>query len=243
MKKFDYAMMSRPGGRPYNEDCIQMHDSGAEQLFALCDGLGGMGNGDLASSTAIRSAVSRFRWDRSPDFLAQAVETAQGAVLYEQEKNPDTRDMSSTMVLLRFQQDEAAWVHIGDSRLYMFRDGQVLHQTEDHSVPQMLVRIGDITQEQIRSHPDRNRLLRALGWEWSDNKSYVVSESIKLQEGDAFLLCSDGFWEEIVEDEMIRILSETKDAATWLSRMTKIVETNGRDKNMDNYSAICVRIR
>ena len=238
---FDYAMKSELGNRRYNEDSIQMCDLGGEQLFALADGLGGMKNGKLASSLAIQSVIGRFRWDREPDFLPRAMETAQSAVLYGQKKYPETSGMSSTLTMVHIREEKAQWAHVGDSRIYMFRKNKLLYQTEDHSVPQILVKQGDITAEQIRHHPDRNRLLRTLGQEWGD-QGYMVSKPIKIKQGDAFLLCSDGFWEEIEEREMAACLSRTEDAVQWLMQMKEIVERNGRNVNMDNYSAICVRI-
>lgn len=239
---YDYAMISEPGDRPYNEDSIRMHDLGSEQIFALADGLGGMGNGELASSIAIQSVIGRFRWDRGPGFLAHAMETAQGAVTYGQKKYPEAAGMSSTLALLHLLGNQAQWAHVGDSRVYMFRRNRLLYQTEDHSVPQMLVKMGDITQAQIRHHPDRNRLLRTLGWAWTD-QGYAVSKPVKVTRGDAFLLCSDGFWEEIEEREMSRELTRAENADQWLEKMKTIVEENGKDVSMDNYSAICVCIR
>lgn len=241
---FDYAMKSKKGNRPYNEDGIRMHDSGKEQIFALADGLGGMGNGALASSIALRSVIGRFCWDkeRGQRFLADEMETAQNAVMYGQKKYPEAVHMSTTLCLLYLSEDKAQWAHVGDSRIYMFRRNKVIYQTEDHSVPQMLVKAGEIFPSQIRHHPDRNRLLHALGREWND-QGYSLSEIVKVMSGDAFLLCSDGFWEEIGEQDMLRELRRADNAAQWMERMKKIVETNGKDRNMDNYSAICVCIR
>ncbi|MDO5346295.1 MAG: protein phosphatase 2C domain-containing protein [Lachnospiraceae bacterium] len=238
---FDYAMKSKPGDRPYNEDRMQMCDLGGEQLFALADGLGGMKNGELASSIAIRSVIGRFRWDRAPGFLEHAMETAQNAVFYGQEKYPGASGMSTTLALLHLRGKTVRWAHIGDTRIYMFRKNKLLYQTEDHSVPQMLVKQGEITAAQIRHHPDRNRLIRTLGQQWS-GQGYAVSRPVEIEAGDAFLLCSDGFWEEIEEQEMARRLRRSGNVARWLEQMTEIAEENGRTVNMDNYSAICVRI-
>lgn len=239
---YEYAMKSRTGSRPYNEDKIWMHDRGTDQLFALADGLGGMGNGGMAASIAVKSVIGRFRWDREEHFLPRAMETAQSAVNYGKKCHPEASGMSSTLALLQLGRGRAQWAHVGDSRIYMFRRRRVLHQTEDHSIPQMLVNMGEITPDQIRHHPDRNRLLRTLGWEWTD-QGYTLSEPVQLMRGDAFLLCSDGFWEEIQERDMIRTLDRSKDAAGWLEEMKELVERNGRHTDMDNYSAICVRVR
>ena len=218
-----------------------MHDRGGEVLFALADGLGGMGGGQIASQLAIRSVMGQYKWTGGVFSMEAAMETAQNAVFYGQRTHPDADNMSSTLVLLSISGSWAIWAHVGDSRLYFFRKGKVQVQTEDHSVPQMLVRMGEIREEQIREHPDRNRLLKTLGWDWGDN-GYTVSEGTRIQRGDAFLLCSDGFWELITEREMISQLKANADAAGWLQSMCRIVETNGEGKDMDNYSAICVMI-
>ena len=239
---YEYAMKSERGQRTYNEDRIRMYDNGSEQLFVLADGLGGMGNGELAADTAVRSVCGRFLWDQDEDFLPRAMETAQNAVNYKKKQLPEAAGMSSTLSLLYLTEKYAQWAHVGDSRVYMFRRGRVLFQTKDHSVPQMLVDMGEIPTKEIRHHPDSNRLLRTLGWEWPD-QGYTLSQAVKLMSGDTFLLCSDGFWEEILEKEMLRELKRAETAIQWLKKMQKIVETNGKNKDMDNYSAICVWIR
>ena len=241
--KIEYAMLSRNGDRPYNEDSIRMQERSGRWLFLLADGLGGCGHGELASATAINAAIGRFAWDKEPEgFVQRAIETAQNAVLKKQEDVPEAASMSTTMVLLQIDGPRAAWAHIGDSRLYCFRGGKIIGQTMDHSVPQMLVNIGEITPEQIRSHPDRNRLLRTIGRPWND-RAYDLSEPLALQSGDAFLLCSDGFWEYIVEKQMCSLLAHSTSPTAWLREMTAVVEQNGKGSNMDNYSAVCVFVQ
>ncbi|MCD8347684.1 MAG: protein phosphatase 2C domain-containing protein [Lachnospiraceae bacterium] len=236
-----YAMRSRPGDRDYNEDTIRMQENGATQIFLLADGLGGCGHGEMASSTAVDSVAKRFLWDdpAGENFLPDAMEGAQNAVSTVKEKYPEMKKMSTTLVILRISGGFAQWIHIGDSRLYLFRKNRVVFQTLDHSVPQMLVNMGEIRPDEIRHHPDRNRLLRTIGSAWTD-QPYELSEKIPLQKGEAFLLASDGFWEYIEEKDMCRTLAESKNVAGWIERMTTIVEENGRSADMDNYSAVCV---
>lgn len=237
-----YAMASMPGNRPYNEDYIRMHEEKGIWVFALADGLGGCGHGELASRTAVESVISRFCWDSDMEkFFDKAMEGAQNAVLTKQAAVPEAKNMSTTLVVLRLERGYAQWAHIGDSRMYHFRDGKVKSQTLDHSVPQMLVQMGEIKPGEIRHHPDRNRLLHTIGRKW-EQKYYVVSEPIQVKPGDAFLLCTDGYWEYIDENSMYRELKKTENAPGWLASMTKIVEKNGKGSEMDNYTAICVRV-
>ena len=117
--------------------------------------------------------------------------------------------MKTTVVMLCVSGNNAYWTHVGDSRLYFFRKGKLVLHTKDHSIPQMLVAAGEIKEKNIRRHPDRNKLLRVMGTDWEEPQ-YAVSDPIELQEGDAFLLCSDGFWENIVEKQMQKCLKKQK---------------------------------
>ncbi len=243
MINLTYASYSGPGGRPYNEDYLRMRSLEGNSLFALADGLGGLGHGELASLTAVESAISRFTWEGvHRDFLADAMETAQGAVRYKQEEYPETHDMSSTLVMLLLTRGQAQWAHIGDSRVYFFRKGKLKARTADHSVPQMLVQLGELAPEEIRHHPDRDKLLRSLGRPWKSEREYEVSEPVVCESGDAFLLCSDGFWEYITEEDMARCLKRTGDAVSWLRKMLQIAEPEEVEPGHDNISAICVRV-
>ena len=106
--------------------------------------------------------------------------------------------MRTTAVVLCTEGNRGTALHIGDSRFYHFRNGKIISQTKDHSVPQMLAMAGEISEHEIRRHPDRNRLLRALGDE--NEEVRFVRSDFEIKEGDAFLLCSDGFWEEVEEE-------------------------------------------
>lgn len=240
--KIDYALQSKPGKRVYNEDYIQMHEQEGHLVFALADGLGGCGNGEVASSTAVKSVMGRMCWMNMDDsFLRQAIEGAQNAVMTKKKLHPEWKNMCTTLVLMEIFEDYVRWGHIGDSRLYMFRKGKVYHQTLDQSVPQMLVRMGELNMDQIRKHPDRNILLHTLGEEW-ESPPYILSEKTALHVGDAFLLCTDGFWEYVLEEEMKVCLRKSETACAWLAQMMQIVEKRGAQDAMDNYSAICVRV-
>lgn len=235
-----YAMKSRPGDRPGNEDCIRMKCRGGDYLFSAADGLGSYGNGRTASETAVDSVFGRFAWDEDREnFLAGCMHGAQDAVLLRQKEDPDLRTMSTTLVTLLIHDGKAQWANIGDSRLYWFRKDTVAGQTVDHSVPQMLVDLGEITPEQIRKHPDRSRLLKTIGRPW-DGEAYDLSREVKLNPGDAFLLCTDGFWEYIDEEQMCAKLHTSITPVQWLRRMSDIVKSAGEGEDMDNYSAICI---
>ena len=231
------------GSREVNEDCVMRAQRGASSLFVLCDGLGGHGKGELASAFVCECLCSAFQSSHNDDaFFETALDTAQQGLLEEQKRLNATFEMKTTCVALVVGEDSFRYAYIGDSRLYHFRKNKVFLRTLDHSVPQMLALAGDIKERQIRSHPDRNRLLRVMGVSW-DSPRYEVSRWLPLKSGDAFLLCSDGFWEPIVEKEMCRALKKTDDAPDWLELMQQTVRKNGEGTDMDNFSAIAVRIK
>jgi len=149
--------------------------------------------------------------------------------------------MKTTGVCLSIIAGNCQWGHIGDSRLYAFKKNKLDLRTLDHSVPQMLVLAGDIKEKHMSTHPDRNRLLRVIGVEW-DSPRYELSDEFPLADYQAFLLCTDGFWEFIETKKMCKFLKKSKTAEEWLTLMTLEVAKNGRKKDMDNYTAIAVTL-
>ncbi|MBR1764667.1 MAG: serine/threonine-protein phosphatase [Ruminococcus sp.] len=240
--KAEHSIFTDRGGRPVNEDCADAVRAGSRYCFILCDGLGGHGMGDKASKLVTESLKSYFTSCGSiEEFAADALQRAQAALLAAQRTDPRLRQMRTTAVVLCIDGSRGIALHIGDSRLYRFRGGRVLTRTRDHSIPQVLFMTGEITEQEIRSHPDRNKLLRALG----DDTDEVRSErtDFEVAAGDAFLLCSDGFWEPVTEEEMERLLKENCKTAKWLSAMGKQALKNGKGKDMDNCTAVAVTIR
>lgn len=235
-----YAMCSRTGGRQKNEDSVRMCEWQGNYVFVLADGLGGHGMGECASACVTRQAVRALKMDwRGENYLEYAFSSAQECLMQEKSSAGIFAEMKTTMVALHLTLKTAQWCHVGDSRLYHFQENRVERRTLDHSVPQMLVMNGELKEKQIRHHSERNKVLRVMGTPW-EQKMYELEEPILLEGGDAFLLCTDGFWEWIVERDMEKCLKKAKSAATWLAAMEKIVLKNGQGANMDNYSAICV---
>ena len=236
-----FSSVTLPGGRAINEDSIKMTSVNENNMcFALADGLGGHGRGDEASALAVKTAsevfVSEYLSER---FLENCFELAQERLLKKQEEYHARNSMKTTLVVLRTSENTVQWAHIGDSRLYFFNNNKLIQRTVDHSVPQMLVSAGEIKEKEIRNHPDRNRLLRVIGTEWTGLK-YDVSMPVERTKNMAFLLCSDGFWELIEEKTMHKLLKKSQTVNQWLEAMTEEVTKNGVGKDMDNYSAIAV---
>lgn len=237
----NYSSVSDKGGRGINEDAFSVAVGSDKYCFTLCDGLGGHGNGDVASSevTKLFSDIFENKDMTADEFFLEAYSQANKRVLELQEENGSSNGMKTTVVSLVISDKECRWSHLGDSRLYCFAKNSVKARTYDHSVPQMLVLSKEIKEKDIRFHPDRNKILRAIGAD-EETPKYQLSEPLKLEDCSAFLLCSDGFWELISERKMCSLLRKSKNAEDWLQKMEQAVIKKGRSINMDNYTAIAV---
>lgn len=238
----EFYMITKAGNRENNEDAYYGCNRDDVAYFIVADGLGGHGQGEVASAFVVERIKDFF--DRnctmSPDEIINAsIDQAQEDLLQLQIQMHAKNDLKTTIVALYIKNNQLCWAHVGDSRLYAFSKNKVKYQTKDHSIPQMLVLSGDISEKKIRNHPQRNMLLRVMGIEWETAKQ-EISPVYQLTDFQAFLLCSDGFWELITEKEMCRLLKRSKSAKEWLNSMTILVEKNGANKEMDNYTAIAV---
>lgn len=236
-----YTVFTDKGNRDVNEDKACVYEKDGKKCLVLCDGLGGHGRGEVASELVVKTFGEIFKNARLIDekFLSNAFDTAQNALLEEQCRQNAKAEMKTTAVAMYVEGDKVQWGHIGDSRLYAFSDNKVTLRTFDHSVPQMLVFAKEIKEKQIRNHPDRNKLLRVMGIEW-ENPMYEISEPVRLEDYQAFLLCSDGFWEFIDEKKMGKLLKNSSTVDEWMQSMVDVIRKNGADKNMDNYTSIAL---
>ena len=236
-----HASITNKGNRAYNEDTIGMFSNRKVSGFIVCDGLGGHGMGDVASSLA----VDLFRNDLescraiNKEIIEKFFAKAHNKLLTEQKRLNASNKMKTTAAMLLLDKAYAYIGHIGDSRVYAFNKISVIHQTRDHSVPEALRHAGMISESEIRKHPDRNKLLKVLGGP-GEKVEGSVSDGIRLSDTRAFLLCSDGFWEYINEEKMCHLLTVSASPDDWLHWMTEEVVRNGKDYNMDNFSAIAV---
>lgn len=240
--KIKYATISNCGDREINEDSIGVFTGDKGCCFVLCDGLGGHGMGDVASSIVKESFGKVFAAeDNTLSFFDNAFSISQEILLQEQARKNAKKKMKTTCVCIVTDNKKAYIGYIGDSRAYIFNKNKVKKRTLDHSIPQMLAIRGEIKECEIRNHPERNTLLRVMGVEWEE-RMFEVIEPVALRKSQAFLLCSDGFWELIEEDEMCQLLEKAETVDEWLYTMTDVVKENGKGRNMDNYSAIAVWI-
>lgn len=242
----EYAIISDIGEKENNEDAVKVfvNQPLSTYGFVLADGLGGHGNGDVASNLVVDcvGAAIENTDDFGGIFIDQCFDTAQD-ILMEEKEIKGLSSIKTTLALLLITDNTAQWGHIGDSRIYHFRGGRVLSRTLDHSLPQMLVDSGQIKESEIRRHPDRNILLQAMGAEWTTQGYEIDQRSKTVLKGDSFLVCSDGFWDWIDEKYILKILKKELSAYDALQEMTTEVKAVGTGKGMDNFSAILINIK
>ncbi len=236
----EYAYICEQGGRAVNEDSVIVRTENGKLAAAVADGLGSCGGGKKASETVVKTISDNFDKMTSlkSELITEVLEQANRSIICNQTKMVK---MKSTVAVLAADADKRKfiWAYIGDSRLYHFVNGRIISHTKDHSVSQIKVEMGEITEAQIRSDIDRNRLVRALGA--ADDKIKPAISSIYTAEHkddrNAFLLCSDGFWQYVLENEMEDTLRCSHSPDEWLGAMQEILSSRC-GKGCDNYSAI-----
>lgn len=238
---FTHATLTHPAGRRVNEDASGSHQISATQgCWVVADGLGGHGGGDVASRITVDTIVETYRNtpEFAPSYLGKVMELAQQAIAERQQDDYRLSGMRSTAVVLLLDDAEALWAHVGDTRLYHLANGRIVAQTRDHSVPQAMVDAGDIGYGDIRHHEDRNRLTRSLG---NRGKFRITSldRPVAIGANDAFLLCTDGFWEFVTEDNMEATLAESGTPEIWLRAMEAILLSHAPSGH-DNYTATAI---
>lgn len=225
------------GGRENNEDYISYDYSKGFGVWALADGLGGHNYGEVASRLAATMIVNDMKvlQDVSDSSLLATINKANNLILSEQ-NNVGYRGMRTTVVSAFVQNNDFFYINVGDSRMYYFKNGCLYRQSKDHSVSQMAVELGEISLADIRFHDDRNKLLKVLG-NTEELGALRVEGKIPMEAGDAFLLCSDGFWEYVFETEMEIDLIKSQTPKQWIEFMVKrlLLRVTG---NNDNFSVV-----
>lgn len=239
----EYSVYTNIGSREVNEDAVNAIEFDGNFGFIVCDGLGGQGMGDKASKIVADCFCDLFKSSEiNESFLSKSFDYAQNTLLEEKNKINIKNQMCTAAVALAINENTAYVGHIGDSRLYFFEGDNLIYKTLDHSLPQMLALRGEIKEEDIAHHPDRNKLLRAFGTEW-DKPMYATAEPITLNKNQAFLLCTDGIWEWITDTQLSELLKTSSSAEEWLDKIIKTVEQSSQNSERDNYSAVAVFIK
>jgi serine/threonine protein phosphatase PrpC len=231
------------GGRSEQQDAgnAWIDATGKIVLAVLADGAGGHHGGQRAAQAAV--AAARALWEAEPprdaeaDFLEKISRAAHEAIRGEFSGPAAAR---ATWIALLATEHEAYWVHSGDSRLYHFAGGRQRCRTRDHSIAQVLVDQGKITKEEAHAHPDRSTLFQSLG---GDEYLAVESGSAVLSGDDFFLLCTDGVWNQVEENEFMALAGEESSRRQHHAEelVRRAVERAGADA--DNASLLGVTLK
>ncbi|MGH3147063.1 MAG: Stp1/IreP family PP2C-type Ser/Thr phosphatase [Rubrobacter sp.] len=214
--------------RQNNEDALLVGEGADETLFAVADGIGGFEAGEVASSLAI-DVLKRLEPDAP---FEQAIAEANRRILAAGRGDEKLSGMGTTVVAVRFRGTQAEPVaelaHVGDSRAYLVRDGEMKPVTEDHSLVAELVRSGDLTRAQAAEHPQKNLITRALG---ADEHVDVDTTVLPIEAGDRVLLCSDGLSDMVPEARISEIVRESPDDPERASRglLSAALDAGGND--------------
>ena len=227
-------LYTNPGAHEPNEDAIDFVADELSGVWALADGLGGHARGEQASQYAVKAITALTFEDQNDDRPFDDAYQAINAHIFA-ENGPRT-----TLVSAVLKNNELRFANVGDSRLYYFRNGELFQRTADHSVAYTAYASGEVNYGDIRFHPDRSRLIRAIGT--SENLQSQSYPAVDVEPGDAFLLCSDGFWEYIFETEMEIDLLKSAEPKEWVDFMLLRIVRRIKSGN-DKLSAIDVMIQ
>lgn len=195
--------------RKSNEDYITTSQTEHGLLLVVCDGLGGLQGGEIASSLAAETMIHEFRNSISFSdpftFFAEATSKANKKLQEFVSENPDYDAIGTTLASVYLKNDELYVCHVGDSRVYLLKEDKLIQVTKDHSIVREFLDKGIITSEQAFNHPDKNLITRSLG----DPVNCIpdITGPLKLEKGDKVFLCTDGVNNHLTDQEILSFLS------------------------------------
>ncbi len=241
---WSFGSASRIGARSEQQDRLAvLTDAGRSRILAVvADGLGGHAGGARAAEAIVGAAESAWRSQYGSDSVAMLEELAAEAQRRVAALGPASREIAqadlprSTCVALAAGGAQAAWIHVGDSRLYCFSRRQLIRRTRDHSLAQALVDMGRLAAAEASMHPDRHRLLDSFG---GSQMPGIERDQLQLAAEASFALCSDGLWEHVPDDELAAALTRPDLAAAASDLADRACERGGASG--DNVSLILLR--
>ena len=214
-------------------------ESASRYIFAVADGLGGHRGGAIASRTALKSVKAEFyKWHggAADGMIGQAIQKANQKVFCVAQSDPELfRKMQTTLTIVALDQDSLTVGHIGDCRLYRLRDDCIKILTRDHTMANDLLQMHLISAEQASTHPGRHQLTRSIGSELFMNAD-IIRE--KVRPDDTYLLCSDGLWSELTEEEILNAMQQN-DVSSACEKLVRVALSAGAP---DNITAIAFHI-
>ncbi len=241
--RFTIFQESRKGSRKVNQDRLAYTYSRDTLMLVVADGMGGHAGGEIAAQIAVRLFIERFQQEAKPvlknplKFLQDTMLRAHAALGSYANQFSMLETPRTTCVCTIVQAGHAYWAHVGDSRLYLFRQGGLIGSTKDHSKVQYLVDQGIIGVDEVIDHPDRNKIFSCLGG--LVDPVIDLSRRTPLRNGDIIVMCTDGLWAVLDHKEMSTWLTSTPILKTAPQMMREGEKRGGPDG--DNLSAIVVR--
>lgn len=239
--KLSIDSVSNRGGREYNQDFIAYQESEGSACLVVCDGLGSYSGSEIVSRLASERFVELYSENTGEETFTPAgareiTKSVQNYINEQKERIAGISSSCTTIASVLTNYNNTLLLHIGDTRVYFFKNRKLHFCTHDHSLAQYAADSGEIKQADVRIHKDQNKLTRVLG------SGYYIPPDIDiysepLQPGDVFVLCTDGFWEYVYEEDMCTIIEESVTATEALVKMEALVKERA-DKYNDNYSAI-----
>ena len=242
------AKLSAIGMRASNQDAIGDARHDALTCFVMSDGAGGHEGGEVASRLVVDAILRKFGEEAcfGPRALLSYFDHAIAAVALARRETAQRQDMSATAAALLVDRSNACavWAHLGDTRIYHFRGARLLAATRDHSLTQQLIDAGYAKADELRIHPQRNILYAAVGAE-GETLPTSSGDAVALENGDAFLICTDGLWEWVMEADMERTLAAAANTDAWLDALCTLADANiaAAGKVRDNYSVYAIGVQ
>ncbi len=241
--KLIYAGKSDKGKlRKANEDFFACQKiKGDEYLFVVADGMGGHQAGDVASKLGTETFIRRYNELREantpiPEALRESISTANEEILEKATADLKKRGMGTTFSAVVLADMKAHIVHVGDSRIYITRDNEIVRLTTDHTFVEKMVEEGRLTEEEARDHPQKNILYMSLGARLSFAPE--LSESFNLKKGDILALCSDGL-NNMVTDVQIKEYVTNHPPQKAVEKLIKLANENG---GLDNITLLVILV-
>ena len=237
--------VSEKGGRLNNEDSIFPLPEAVntnQNLFLVCDGVGGAEKGEIASALACEAFQTYFNTfldgEASGSFINKAIHYTETRFDDYILSHPDAKGMATTLTMIYLDSKGITLAHVGDSRIYQFRKGQIMYRTEDHSLVNSWVKLGKITKDEALHHPQKNVILRAVqGTEHPTEADVVLLTDI--QPGDYLFMCTDGVLERLTDEKLADIFSQNY--STEEIKNTVLASCSG--KTRDNFSFYIIPIQ
>ncbi|MBO5105399.1 MAG: Stp1/IreP family PP2C-type Ser/Thr phosphatase [Clostridia bacterium] len=218
-------------------------ENGTVTWAVVCDGMGGMAAGNVASASAVEVISSALEQNLSPkssasfvrNLLKTSIESANARVYSMAAENDEMRGMGTTVVAVVVIKGIAYFAHAGDSRAYLHSGDKLLQITTDHSVVQTLLEKGQLTEDEAKNHPNKNIITRALGV-----ASYIDIDfdEREVLDGDTVLLCTDGLT-NCIDDDLIKLACSDNDFVSLAERLTELANQNGGN---DNITVVAVKL-